>query len=53
MITLSEIEAECCRGMLIKRGYAPDEVRIMSANTLEEGVCGNGKRQKVLLSAAL
>jgi len=48
MITLSEVEAECCRGMLIRSGYAPDEIRIMSALTLEEGVSGNGQRRKIL-----
>ena len=48
MISLSEVEAECCRVMLLRRGYASDEVRIMSALTLEEGVSGNGQRQQIL-----
>jgi hypothetical protein len=48
MISLSEVEAECCRVMLLRRGYASDEVRIISALTLEEGVSGNGQRQEIL-----
>jgi hypothetical protein len=34
--------------MLLRRGYASDEVRIISALTLEEGVSGNGQRQEIL-----
>ena len=52
MITLSEVEAECCRGMLIRGGYAPDEVRVMSALTLEEGVNGN-KACQIILNGGL
>jgi hypothetical protein len=51
MIALSEVEAECCRGMLIKGGYGPDEVRVISALTLEEGVSGNGQHRKILSAA--
>lgn len=51
MIALTEVEAECCRVMLIRRGYASDEVRIISALTLEEGVSGNGQHRKILSAA--
>lgn len=47
-IALREPEAECFRGVLIRSGYAPDDVRIIYAETLEEGVNGNDVCKKIL-----
>ena len=45
-VTLSELEAESYRQLLIKSGYSTNDVRISSAATLEEGMNGTKKPKK-------